>query len=458
MYKYDLAIKNGTVVDVKNKRIDRLNIGIIGNKISTVTKEDINGATEIDAENLIVAPGFIDVHGHIDGNLQCGKMSVLQGVTTTIGGNCGGGPLNIKDFFESQDKNGFIINQAQLIGHSFTLRETVGINNPYISANKVQIQKMCDILRKSFEDGAIGLSFGIEYAPGSSKEEIVILSKIAKEYGKVIPIHTNVNLPNDLTSLKNAIALARETGGHVLISHFVYQYGTGIITEALDLVDEARSKGIKISVDSGMYSAFSTFIGSTIYDEKYIEKFGWRLEDMLVATGKYKGKRLSKDIYNELRSESMYESVICFAGVEEEIYEALKKEYVMLSSDIGPSPTGNPSEGHPQNAGTFPRFFRKMVRERKELSLLQAVEKCTIIPANTFGLSRKGRIEVGLDADLAIFDIESIRDNAKFPDVGMPDGKPEGIPYVVVNGKLTVSKSEIVDGIMAGKCIRDFSK
>jgi N-acyl-D-amino-acid deacylase len=200
------------------------------------------------------------------------------------------------------------------------------------------------------------------------------LSKIAKEYGKVIPIHTNVNLPHDLTSLKDAIEISEKTGAHVLISHFVYQYGTGIITEALDLVDEARRKGLKVSVDSGMYSAFSTFIGSTIYDESYIKKFGWKLENMLVSTGKYKGKHLTRKIYDELRMYSTDDSVICFAGVEEEVYEALKKEYVMLSSDTAPSPTGKTSEGHPQNSGTFPRFFRKMVRERKELYILQAVE------------------------------------------------------------------------------------
>jgi N-acyl-D-amino-acid deacylase len=456
MDKYDLVIKNGMVVDVKDGDIKNVNIGINGNKIITLTKHNIFGKIELDAEGLLVSPGFIDVHGHIDGHLECGKLSALQGVTTTIGGNCGGGPLNIKDFFYKQDKDGFIINQAQLIGHSFTLRETVGINNPYISANRDQINKMSDILKKSFEDGAIGLSFGIEYAPGSSKEEILLLSKIAKEYNKVVPIHTNVNLPRDLTSLRDAIEISKKTGAHVLISHFVYQYGTGIISEALDLVDDARKHGLKVSVDSGMYSAFSTFIGSTIYDESYIKKFGWKISDMLVATGKYKGEHLTKKTYDELRTYGKDESVICFAGVEEEIYEALKKEYVMLSSDTGPSPSGKTSEGHPQNAGTFPRFFRKMVRERQELSIMEAIKKCTIIPAKTFGLKGKGVIREGVDADIVIFDINKICDKAKFPDKGEPDAKPEGIPYVIVNGQIVVKNSNIVNDVRPGKCIKDF--
>lgn len=358
----------------------------------------------------------------------------------------------------NQNKVGFLINQAQLIGHSFTLREAVGINNPYISANNEEIYKMCHIAENAFEDGAIGLSFGIEYAPGSSKEEVIALSKISKKYNKVVPIHTNVNLPRNLTSLRHAIEISQETGAHVLISHFVYQYGTGIMTEALAMVDEAREKGLKISIDSGMYSAFSTFIGSTIYDEDYIKKFGWKYENMLVATGKYKGKRLTMEMYNELREYNKDESVICFAGVEEELYEALKKDYVMLSSDTGPSPTGKTSEGHPQNSGTFPRFFRKMVRERKDLTLVQAVRKCTILPSITLGLSNKGRMREEADADIVIFDINKICDRAKFPDQGFPDAKPEGIPYVIVNGEIVVRENQIVKNVIPGRCINGLAE
>lgn len=457
MDNYDVVIKNGTVVDPENGEIIYKNIGILGNKIARITHENIIGKIEIEAKGLIVSPGFIDIHAHIDGHSECGKLSAMQGVTTTVGGNCGGGPLDLKGFFIDQDTKGFLINQAQLIGHSFTLREAVGINNPYISANKEEICKMSDITEKSFQNGAIGLSFGIEYAPGSSKEEIMTLSKIAKKYNKIVPIHTNVNLPRDLTSLRHAIEISEFTGAHVLISHFVYQYGTGIMTEALDMVDAARKKGLKVSIDSGMYSAFSTFIGSTIYDEDYIKKLGWKLENMLVATGQYKGKRLTGEIYKELRNYSRDESVICFAGVEEEVYEALKKDYVMLSSDTGPSPTGKTCEGHPQNAGTFPRFFRKMVRERKDLTLIQAVKKCTILPAKTLGLSNKGRMKEGTDADIVIFDINSIYDLAKFPDVGTPDSKPEGIPYVIVNGKIIIDNNDFVENVMPGRCICDAS-
>lgn len=452
---YDLVIKNGTVINPRTKYKDIANIGIKNNKISIISKENLNGKTSIDAGGKIVCPGFIDIHGHIDGNIECAELSLVQGVTTTVGGNCGLSPINIKEFFHEQDKKGFPINQAELIGQSFSLREVVGADNPYIKATSIQIERMCKLAEKAFKDGAIGLSFGLEYAPGSSFDEVIELSRIAAKYNKIVPIHTNVQNPTSLCSLNEVVRIAEITGAHILISHFVYQYGMGLMTEALEIVEDARNRGLKISVDSGMYTAFCTNIGTAIYDESYMQKFGWKFSDLLAASGIYKGKRLNKAMYDELRANHKKESVICFTGVEDEIYEALMKDYVMLSSDTGPSPTGLSNEGHPQNAGTFPRFFRKMVREKKYISIMKAIEKCTLLPSRVFGLTDKGKIEEGADADIVIFDIDKIMDKSDFPGIGMPDAKPEGIDYVIVNGQIAVNNGDIVKGVLAGRTIRD---
>ncbi len=448
---YDLVIKNGVLVDPEKNTIVHGNIGINGCKIAVITQENISGKKEIDADNNIVCPGFIDIHGHIDGHRECGELSVVQGVTTSIGGNCGVSPQDLKKFFIQQEKKGFPINQAQFIGHSFSLRENVGITNPYVPATDFQIKCMENIERKLFEEGAIGLSFGLEYAPGSSFKEVIALSSIAAKHKKLVAIHTRLSNPKDIDSLKEAIKIAEITGASVQISHFVYQYGTGIMSEALEIVDEARKKGFKIWLDSGMYTDFATSIGTSVFDEEHIEKFNWKLSDMLVATGKYKGERLTEKLYKELRDKYKNETIICFTGVEDEIYEVLLKDYVMLSSDIGPSPSGNSDEGHPQNAGTFPRFFRKMVREQKSISIIKAVEKCTLLPAKVLGLKNKGRLKVGLDADLVIFDIETIRDKSDFLGKGKPDTKPEGINYVIVSGTIVVDKGNIVKGALPGR-------
>ncbi|WPC43004.1 N-acyl-D-amino-acid deacylase family protein [Clostridium sp. JS66] len=451
---YDLLIKNGTLIDPESNTMIHGNVGINECKIAIITKENICGKREIDAQGYIVCPGFIDIHGHIDGHRECGELSVFQGVTTTIGGNCGFSPEDLKKFFVEQDKKGFPINQAQFIGH-FNLRNNVGLTNPYIAATDFQIKCMENIERKLFEEGAIGLSFGLEYAPGASFEEVIALSSIAAKYKKLVAIHTRLDGPDDLDSLKEAVKIAEITGAAVQISHFVYQYGTGIMTEALEIVDDARKNGLNVWVDSGMYTDFATSIGTSVFDEDHIKKFNWKFNDMLVSTGKYKGERLTEKLYKELRDNYKNETIVCFTGVEDEIYEVLLKDYVMLSSDIGPSPSGNRSEGHPQNAGTFPRFFRKMVREQKSISLIKAIEKCTLLPAKVLGLTSKGRLKEGLDADIVIFDIETISDKSDFLGKGKPDAKPEGIHYVIVNGTIVVEDGDIIDEVLPGKPIID---
>ncbi|MDP4143815.1 MAG: amidohydrolase family protein [Bacillota bacterium] len=451
MLYYDLVIKNAAIVDLEKGIISKGSIGINSGKISIIINENMVGKDEIDAKGNIVCPGFIDVHGHIDGHLNGAELSVLQGVTTTVGGNCGCGPIDLKSFFREQDEKGFLINQAQFIGHSFSLRGKVGITSPYVAASEKEINQMCQLAEKAFNEGAIGLSFGLEYAPGSSFEEVIALSQVAAKYNKLISIHTRLSAPDDLESLKEAVKISKMTGAAVLVSHFVYQYGTGIMTEALEIVDCARRNGINIWIDSGMYTSFATSIGTSVYDEEHIRKFGWKLKDMLVATGKYKGRKLDDSLYKELRQHHGSETVICFTGVEEEIYEALLKDYAMLSSDADPCTSISVEAGHPQNAGTFPRLFHKMVREKGLISLVEAVRKCTLLPATVLGLKNKGRMCVGADADLVVFNEKLIKDTADFLNRGKPNARPEGIEYVIVNGEIVVEKGNLIKGVLPGK-------
>lgn len=451
---WDIVIKNAKIVDPERRLITYGNVGLSNGKISIITDKEIRGREEIDAKKHIVSPGFIDIHAHVDGNIGCAELSLVQGVTTTVGGNCGGGPVDLKLFFDRQDKYGFPINQAQFIGHSFSLRQFVGVTNPYASSTSSQIEKMKALTEKAFIQGAIGLSFGLEYAPGASFDEVIVLSHIAAKYGRLVSIHTRLSAPDDLDSLREAIKIAEITGASVQVSHLVYQYGAGIMSEAINIIEDARKKGLEIWADSGMYTSFATHIGTSVFDEEHIKNFGWEFNHMFIASGKYKGQSLTRELYKNMRESNEDAVIICDTGVEDEIYEALLSDYVMLSSDTGPSPTGNIDEGHPQNTGSFPRFFRKMVREQKSMSIIEAVEKCTLAPAKALGLINKGRLDIGSDADLVIFDIEKITDKADFIGKGRPDAFPEGIDYVIVNGKIVVKEGNIIKGILAGKSIR----
>ncbi|MFL0196350.1 amidohydrolase family protein [Clostridium sp. WILCCON 0269] len=451
---YDIVIKNAQIADTENENIFKGNIALSDGKISEITSEDIKGNKEIDAKGCVVSPGFIDIHAHIDGNMDCGELSLVQGITTTVGGNCGGGPIDLDEFFDNQNKNGFLLNQLQFIGHSFTLRNEVGITSPYIQATTNEIKEMEKLLEKAFYEGAVGLSFGLEYAPGSSFEEVIALGKLASKYNKLISIHTRLKAPDDLESLEEAVKIAEVTGALVQVSHLVYQYGEGVMTEALNIIDKARRRGLNLWADSGMYTSFATGINTSVFDKEHIKKFGWKFSNLCVASGNLKGKCLTENLYDDMRKKDENPMIICYTGLEEEIYEALLRDYVVLSSDSGLNPMADIGEGHPQNAGSFPRFFRKMVREKNYLSPIKAIKKCTLIPANILGLKNKGKLAVGCDADIVIFDLNTICDKSDFLGKGKPNAYPQGIYYVIVNGQIVVEKGKINKDVLPGKAIR----
>lgn len=444
---FDIVIANGILINPESLTRSRGNIGIVNGKIAVVTTEDIQGLQKLDVEGKMVCPGFIDVHGHIDLDEYCGELSLRQGITTTVGGNCGFSPLDINAFFTAQEAQGFIVNQAELIGHSFSLRKEVGVADPLKAATPLQLRRMEYLVEQAFEEGACGLSLGLAYAPGSSNDEIINLSKIAARYGRIVAVDTRMLTGIDMYSLVEVMDIARQTGARIQVSHFVYQYGTGIMNEALAVIDRARKEELDIRFDSGMYTQWATHIGAVLFSEESMEANGWKLDDILVITGKYNGRRLTIDIYHELRAHAPHTAVVVFTGIEEEIYMALKHPCAMPSTDTG---TYLPGEGHPQIAGSFPRYFRKMVKERYEFNIMEAVYKATLLPAETLGFTAKGRLRAGMDADLVVLDMNALTDKAVF---GQPNAHPEGIEYVFVNGKLALAKGELLDR-KAGKAVR----
>lgn len=433
------AVNHGIVVDVIHKTKHRWNIGIENGKIAEISDRPLQAEKVIDASGLIVSPGFIDAHGHVDGDDYAGILSLRQGITTTVGGNCGCSPVDLKRFFAENEKRGFPIHQAMMAGHETALREPAGAMNRYQPATKEQLKEMTALARAALEDGAWGISFGLDYVPGSSLEEIIALAKVCREYGRICPVHTRLLTDGDLYSLYELFQVARQTDAQILISHFVYQYCNGLVDEGLRMVEKAMKEGLDIHLDSGMYTNWATYFDTATFDIRNIQNNQWRWEQMVVATGPHKGCVMDEELYYHMKEEHPKEAIVFFEGEEQEVYDCLTKPYVMPSTDIGAYEKG---EGHPQIAGTFPRYFRKMVRENQLLSLEEAVYKATLLPAETFGFTQKGAIEKGKDADLTLFDLDTIWDRADYPHRGMPDASPEGIPYVLVDGQLAVDRGE----------------
>lgn len=448
-----LCINNGLVIDPESCTARLASVGVKDGRIAEISDTPLHADTELDAAGHVVCPGFIDVHAHVDNvttypdHETCAKLSLLQGVTTLVSGNCGLSVPNVTEFFDRIDK-GYPLNHAELLGGS-TLRKMVGACNIYAPATKEQIDHMCCLARQGLSQGAAGISLGVGYTPGTSLDEILALATVAREYGRVVSIDTRMEDDYDLSSLADAIEVSRRTGVRIVISHLVYQYGEFVMREALDMLDKARAQGVDIWADSGMYVDWATSIGSECFRESYVFAHESILPSLLVATGEYTGQRLDEPLYRTMRTLHPNETVICKTDAEPSIALAFTRDYIMPSSDTAPY---NPGEGHPQIAGTFAAFFR-MVREQANLNLCEAVRRATLLPAQVMGFARKGRMRVGADADIAVFDPKTIYDNAAYVDKGRPDDPPEGIDFVLVGGTLAVRGKEVVNAA-AGRSLK----
>lgn len=450
---YDLKIINGCLVDPAKKSRVNASVYVKDGRIARIDAGDFLAKETVDAAGAIVCPGFIDPHGHVDGITayrdveRCAALSLAQGVTTIVSGNCGASVTDMNDFFAFMDA-GFVVNQAELIGHS-ALRRMVGLDDIFAPATDGQIAQMERLCRQAMEQGALGVSFGLGYVPGTSLKEVDSAAAIAKAYGGLVAVDTYMDDNYDLSGLQFVIDLCRRLGVRCQVSHFVYQYGQGVIEEALQMMDAARGEGLDIWADSGLYVDWASGIGSECFRESFVYADGFDMSTLLVATGPFTGQRLGDELYWEMRTQHPRDSVICKTGWESSVYPPFTRDYMMPSSDTAPYNVG---EGHPQIAGSFAGFFRR-VREDRFLGLEEAVYRASLLPAQVFGLGAKGRLAVGYDADITIFDEAAIADMAAYPDEGRPDAPATGVKCVLIQGKLALKDGKILnDGL--GQALR----
>ncbi len=443
-----LFISGGVVIDPETMRRMRADVLVQDGRIAAVG--DLSApqdAKMLDASHCFVCPGFIDPHGHIDGHVYTGELSLLQGITTTIGGNCGFSPLDIQAFFAQQ--KAFPIHQAEMIGMC-ALREAAGVDDPFVPANETQIDRMVQLCEKALLGGAVGVSLGPAYTPGSSIMEMQALCRTAKAYGRPVSIDTRMNSMTDLNSLQEAIDLAAHSGCRMVVSHFVYQYGVGVEDEAMAMVDRARGMGVDIVFDSGMYKDWCSSIGAALFEPGIMRANGIELRHLRVITGEHIGIVPDEELYLHLRECHPHDAVVVNTGLQRAVYAIHRHECAMISTDTG---AYQPGEGHPQIAGSFPRYFREMVRERSELTWEEAVRHATLLPAQVFGLHKKGRMQPGCDADIVVLNPEEMADRADYPGLGMPNAAPAGIRAVIVGGEIAALNG-CATGVMAGRPLR----
>lgn len=433
-----IVINNGLVIDPKNSINDYLNLEITNGKISKISKDKLVGDYEIDATNLCVTPGFIDIHMHED-IMKDGKIQIdifermlKMGVTTAIGGNCGIGPNNIGEYLKEYEKNP-LINFKMLLPHKI-LRDYIGAEDRYTSLSSDEIEKMYRYGEKLIkENNLLGISFGIEYIPGINREELVNLAKLGEN--KIIAVHLRKDGDDIIESCEEFFEIAKYVNSHFQISHIGSMAGYGQMRKFLNYIQNKIDNGLDIGCDCYPYTAFSTHIGSAVFDDGYIESHGGDYSRLEVLDGKYKGQRCTKEIFNYLRKNSPDTLVAGHLMVDEDIKIAFQDKNVVVASDGLLSESGN---GHPRAVGTFPKFLRKYVLDDKIMSLSEGVAKITNQPADFYGL-KAGTLSIGANGDITIFSLDELKDNATFDKLT----SPSGIKYVLVNGSIALKDGEI---------------
>jgi N-acyl-D-aspartate/D-glutamate deacylase len=442
---YDLVIANGRVIDPESKLDAVRNVGIDAGRIQTISESPLHGARVIDAKGLVVAPGFIDLHEHGQQEESYGLM-VRDGVTSALELEVGTGDVGK---WYAERERGQIVNYGVSIGH-IKARMKV-LNDPSTAllpagvggsgvATEAQIAEMESILRKGLAEGAVAVGFGSAYTPGATMAEIERMFRVAAEGNASSHIH----MRNGVAGLDSTIAAAANAKAKLHIVH-VNSSGDTNLTAFLQHIQAARDKGQDVTTEAYPYGAGMTEIQSALFDDwKTWPDAKFQLHQ-LVSTG----ERLNRKTFEEARKKGG--TVIIHGRSEEQTREAIVSPLTMIASD-GFIENGR---GHPRTSGSYSKVLGKYVREEKALSLPDAIRKMTLMPAQRLearvpSMVNKGRLKVGADADLTIFDPATAIDKSTYENATIPAA---GIPFVIVNGQVVVDSGRVTSA-RPGRAIR----
>ncbi len=496
----DLLIRNGRIIDGTGNNWYYGDLAVKNGRIVAIGRQLNCSATKtIDASNMIVSPGFIDVHTHIEDDEARDPMArsfIYDGVTTCITGNCGQSNVDIGKYLNTIDSIKLSINVASLIGHNDVRKAVMGRANRDATAEEQQ--KMEALVDKAMKDGAVGMSTGLIYIPGTYTKtpEIVGLAKQAAKYNGVYVSHMRNEGDKVAEAIEEALTIGREAKIPVEISHFKLsgQQNWGRSKETLGMVKKAREEGIDVTIDQYPYTASSTSISTLIPDEiladgqdsikarlQRPEVKKYVIKEMLSRLKKRKLKHFSYAVVAYHRPDTTYngksieqinlmkgrkhkakaeaETVIdimiaggasaVFHGMgEEDVKRIMQYPFNMFASDASIR-VFNSGMPHPRGYGTNARVLGKYVREENVLSLEEAIRRMTSLPAQKFQLQDRGLLREGFAADIVIFDDKEVKDLATFE---KPHAYSKGFHYVIVNGVITVDREKHT-GARAGKAL-----
>lgn len=521
---YDLLITRGYLVDGTGNPWFKADLGIKDGGIEAIG--DLQRATAsrtIEAKGLTVTPGFIDMHSHSDFYVLLNpyeESKIFQGVTTEVVGNCGSSaaPMNdelrayrekymrqrlgpdfefnwssMKEYVERVNEKGSSFNVLPLVGHGTVRSNVIGFENRRPTDG--EMGKMRDLVAKSMEEGAWGLSTGLIYTPGcyAETDEITSLARVAAKYHGTYSSHIRGEGETLLRAVAEAIEIGEKAEISVEISHFKASGKKywGMTEKSLELVKNARTRDLDVTVDQYPYTASSTGLSAYLplwvrdggndmmlerlndpnirekikgepemaeiewgqvvvaFAEKHPEYTGKSIADI----AEIQGKGPLDTVFDLLVDEEASVSIVAFGMCEEDVRRVMKSPYMMVGTDgSAVSPEGILGRGkpHPRFYGAFPRILGHYAREERVLTLQEAVRKMTSMPAQKIGLKDRGLLREGMMADIVVFDADEILDQATFTD---PHRFPKGIYYVIVKGETVVEKNKHT-GALPGRALK----
>ncbi len=495
---FDLVIRHARLIDGTGTPALDGDIAVRGDRIAALGKFEGKGRTEIDAAGHVVAPGFIDVHTHSEEilDLPVAENFLRMGVTLIVAGNCGSSKTNIGEFFAAIEQKKIALNFATLIGQGSVRFQVMG-GSFARPPTAEEMTKMRDLVERGMKDGAVGMSTGLIYLPGTFTKtaEIVELAKVVSAHGGIYTSHMRHEDSRILEAIDEVITVAREAHLPAEISHIKLSGPTawGRADEIIAYLDKARASGLSLTEDEYAYTASSTGIGDNLIDAQFLEggkaRYRERLADpaqkaRMIADMKSfieRGKRgdytyaviasfkadpklngktipqaakilrgsdsLEDQIQTILDIEARGGAAGVFHGInEKDLQKFMIQPLTMIASDSGIREFGN-AVPHPRGYGNNARVLGRYVRELKVLTLEDAVRKMTSLPAKTFKLGERGELKPGYIADLVVFDPATVNDPSTYDD---PHHYAVGFSDVIVNGVPVIRDRKLTDARPGG--------